>query len=74
MLLHVHSLSHSHPSMIPAVYEYDLFIHLQLSGELERFSPIPPTPNPGSALSSCLLAERLDQHTPAPTLPHVETS
>lgn len=40
-------------------------------GELERFSPIPPTLVAPAAHAS-LLAERLDWHTPAPTLPHVE--
>lgn len=44
--------------MIPAVYEPDLYIHLQLSGELERLPPIPPALVAHTGHAS-LLAERL---------------
>lgn len=56
--------------MAPAGYKPDQHTHLQLSGELEGFSPIPLTPVPLTDPAS-LLAARRDQHTPAPTLPHV---
>lgn len=57
--------------MVPALYKHDQHIHLQLSGELEGFLPIPPQRWRLNHDPASLLAVRLDQHTPALSVLHV---